>query len=278
LTEKVTPPEKGKLIVLANPDFGTSTAAALGTPVTGKSLAALFRGVDFQPLPGAEAEGRWLREQAADLGFKNAALFLGKQATKVELRQVHSPDVLHLATHGFILPAQAATTSPESAKTACAPRETNLTSPMLRSGLALAGAESTLKALARGQMVAPDNDGIVTAEEICCLDLHGTRLVVLSACDTGEGEALTGEGVLGLRRGFAEAGAQNLLLTLWPVQDGATSRLMMDFYTALSRERNTAEALAHTQGNWLKKLREDKGPAEACRIAGPFVLSSRGGI
>lgn len=89
-------------------------------------------------------------------------------------------------------------------------------------------------------------------------------------------KARAGEGVLGLRRGFLQAGAQNLLLTLWPVEDGGTAAFMSDFYAAAFRTPHPALALAEVQREWLKKLRTEKGVAEACRIAGPFILSFQG--
>jgi len=107
--------------------------------------------------------------------------------------------------------------------------------------------------------------------------LHGIWLAVLSACDTGLGEARAGEGVLGLRRGFVQAGAQNLLLTLWPIDDDQTGKIIMDFYTAASRTGDAPRALAEVQRDSLEKLRKEKGLLEACRIAGPFILSFQGG-
>ena len=277
LMKRNEPREPGQLTILANPDFGTHVEVASGGPKPAESGANLFRGLNFQALPGAEREGLWLRERAKEFGFTRAALYMGPQATKRELLAIHSPEVLHLATHGFVLPGQTSTSSDLSdGGNASNASSHALANPMLRSGLALAGAESAIRALAQGEEVSPEDNGIVTAEEISCLDLRGTKLVVLSACDTGLGDAYAGEGVLGLRYGFAEAGAQNLLLTLWPVQDGTTSRVMMDFYTCLSKSASPAEALATTQRAWLRRLREEKGIADACRIAGPFVLSSRG--
>jgi CHAT domain-containing protein len=189
-------------------------------------------------------------------------LYLGKGATEAELRRVQSPHVLHLATHGFFLP-EINTGQP-------------VTSPMLRSGLVLAGAQRTLDAWKKGEVVPSSNDGIVTAEEIGMLNLQRTWLVVLSACDTGLGEARSGEGVLGLRRGFLRAGAQNLLMTLWAVEDEHTAGLMLDFYSAAQRFGNPARALAEVQRDWLARLRKEKGVAEACRLAGPFILSFQG--
>ena len=147
---------------------------------------------------------------------------------------------------------------------------------MHRSGLALAGAQATLDAWKRGEVPPMDNDGIVTAEEVGGLKLEGTWLVVLSACDTGVGEVRSGEGILGLRRGFIQAGAQNLLMTLWSVADEETAKIMVDFYEAAHRSGNAPQALADVQRDWLIKLRKERGLAEAVRIAGPFILSSQG--
>jgi CHAT domain-containing protein len=265
LMEELKSVNEHQLTIVANPDFGMPLASELTAP--------RLRGLDFQPLPGAQKEGLWLQEHAEELGFRKVTLLLGAQARKTELLKIRSPDVLHLATHGFVLPSVTSAATRNSGTTR---DDLKQLSPMLHSGLALAGAETTLKALASGKPVSIEDNGIMTAEEICCLDLEGTRLVVLSACDTGLGEAYAGEGVLGLRRAFAQAGAQSLLLTLWPVEDQTTSRLIVDFYKAFSKINDAAEALAQTQAHWLKELRARKGLAEACRTVGPFVINFRG--
>ena len=109
------------------------------------------------------------------------------------------------------------------------------------------------------------------------MKLHGTWLVVLSACDTGVGAARAGEGVLGLRRGFIQAGAQNLLMTLWPVADTEdTVRFMVEFYEAANKSRNAPRALAEVQRKWLVNLRQTRGLHAAVSLAGPFILSSQG--
>jgi CHAT domain-containing protein/Sel1 repeat-containing protein len=150
--------------------------------------------------------------------------------------------------------------------------------PMHRSGLALAGAQTTIEAWKRGEVPPVENDGILTAEDVSTLDLQGTWLVTLSACDTGSGEARTGEGVMGLRRGFIQAGAQNLLMTLWPISDEVTVQIMSDFYEAAHNSGNAPEALAEVQRNWLLKLRTGKGLAQAVNLAGPFIMSSQGSL
>ena len=81
---------------------------------------------------------------------------------------------------------------------------------------------------------------------------------------------------MGLRRGFVQAGAQNLLMTLWPISDQTTVDLMLNFYDAALKTSNAPQALADTQRDWLVKLRREKGLLAAVRLAGPFIMSSQG--
>jgi hypothetical protein len=151
-----------------------------------------------------------------------------------------------------------------------------LKNPMHRSGLALAGAQRTLDAWAKGEVPPSDSDGIVTAEEVGGLKLNGTWLVVLSACDTATGEAKAGEGILGLRRGFIQAGAQNLLMTLWPISDVTTVQIMRDFYDRAFATGNVPQSLMDVQREWLVRLRKENGLLYAVNRAGPFIMSSQG--
>ena len=141
---------------------------------------------------------------------------------------------------------------------------------MHRSGLALAGAQTTIEAWKQEEVPSVENDGILTAEDVSTLDLQGTWLVTLLACDTGSGQARAGEGVMGLRRGFIQAGAQNLLMTLWPISDEVTVQIMSDFYEAARKSSNAPLALAAVQRDWLVRLRKEKGLAQAVNLAGPF--------
>jgi CHAT domain-containing protein len=120
------------------------------------------------------------------------------------------------------------------------------TSPLLRSGLALAGAN-------RGK--SGDDDGLLTAREAAGLDLLGTKLVVLSACDTGGGDAKNGEGVQGLRRALILAGSESQVMSLWPVSDESMKELMVPYYKALQQGRERSEGLRQVQ---LRMLRERK--------------------
>jgi CHAT domain-containing protein len=81
---------------------------------------------------------------------------------------------------------------------------------------------------------------------------------------------------MGLRRGFIQAGAQNLLMTLWPISDEVTVQIMSDFYDAAHKTGNAPVALAEVQRHWLLKLRTEKGLAQAVNLAGPFIMSPQG--
>jgi CHAT domain-containing protein/tetratricopeptide (TPR) repeat protein len=115
--------------------------------------------------------------------------------------------------------------------------------PLLRSGLALAGANVGL----RGADSPQAEDGLLTAEDVTGLDRVDTELVVLSACETGLGEVRTGEGVFGLRRAFVLAGAKTLVMSLWKVPDEPTRELMVNYYRLLLAGRGRAQALREAQ-------------------------------
>ena len=115
---------------------------------------------------------------------------------------------------------------------------------MLRSGLALAGANTWLRA---GNPPEEAEDGLLTAEDVTGLDLFATELVVLSACETGLGQVHVGEGVFGLRRAFVLAGAKTLVMSLWKVPDDQTRELMEGFYGRLLAGEGRAEALRQAQ-------------------------------
>ena len=143
------------------------------------------------------------------------------------------------------------------------------------------GATWTSKQWAKGETPDTANDGILTAAEVGTLNLNGTKLVVMSACQTGLGDLRSGEGVMGLRRGFIQAGTQNLLMTLWVVDDSETVKVMKSFYEKAMAENGDAPvALAEVQRDALvtiRKMPEWKakkiGVKKAVYLAGPFILS-----
>jgi CHAT domain-containing protein len=194
-----------------------------------RSLSRDYRGIKFPPLPGAEAEAR----SVAKLLGGDCVLRVGPDAREAELKAAVSPRVLHLATHGFFL-------SDQDFKRTNALRDSwignigtrwnaslpkdDWENPLVRCGIALAGANHA------GQITnAGAEDGLLTGLEASLLNLQGTELVILSACDSGTGEVQIGEGVMSLRRAFRIAGAQTVLASHWKVSDKATRQLMTEF-------------------------------------------------
>ncbi len=237
-------------LVIAGPDFDLGSSGPAKVPIP----TAVSRDLDrsalrFPPLPGALDEGR---EVAALLGVEPVE---GRAAVEGRLLRASAPRVLHLATHGFFLPDR----SPDAKG---APHRAGPESLLLRSGLALAGANTWL---AGGSPPAEAGDGLLTAEEVTGLDLLGTELVVLSACETGLGEVRAGEGVFGLRRSFQLAGAGAVVMSLWKVPDEPTRELMGAFYRHLLAGMARAEALRRAQ-------REVRSRYPDPRDWGAFVL------
>jgi len=164
--------------------------------------------------------------------------------------------LIHLATHGFFASPECRSALTEADRKAGAVDTSNAVgfNPMVLSGLVLADANAVRDPTA--------DDGIWTAEEVSSLDLRGVETVVMSACETGLGEVQSGEGVLGLRRAFATAGAGSLVMSLWPVPDMETSVLMKHFYRELLGRKKppSAVALRKAQLHMLEQNRE-AGPA-----------------
>jgi hypothetical protein len=203
-----------------------------------------------------------------------ARLLVGAEATEAAIKAVHGPRLLHVATHGFFLPEDrppdagpaelgGLSGDPEGGldpqEGAAALRVEN---PLLRAGLAFAGAN----ARASGA-----DDGVLTALEASGLDLQGTQLIVLSACETGVGEAIRGDGVYGLRRALVMAGAETQVMSLWRVQDEATRDLMVAYYRKLRAGGGRSEAMREVQLAMLAR------PETAAPYYwAPFIVSGNG--
>lgn len=233
----------GPPVVIADPDYDLRATSATATgPARGS-----FRPLHLRRLPGTRAEGL---EIAKQLGIKP---LLDDAAVVGTIKKLRSPRVLHLATHGLFL------SRPDD--------------PMRRSGLALAGANTWSNG---GAVPSEAEDGILDAEDVSALDLAGTELVVLSACDTARGEVHSGEGVFGLRRAFVLAGVQSLVMSLWKVDDDRTKELMIELYQLLG-EHDPAAALTHAQRR-LKRAVLDPGTwgAFICQSASSLRRSEPG--
>ncbi|RKH41472.1 CHAT domain-containing protein [Corallococcus sicarius] len=232
----------GSVVVLANPDFDTARSALpearRDAPALRKELAR--RGWAPTPLPGTRQEA-----EAIQRLLPQAQLFMGPEATKERLLRLPTPGILHLATHGFFLEDAPEPTGSRAVIHFGAlgedPQASNPADPLLRSGLVFAGARDPASS---GASQAPSSgSALVTALELAGLDLWGTQLVVLSACDTGRGDVKLGQGVYGLRRAFLVAGAETVVMSLWKVDDQTTSTLMEAYYRHLLAGQGRAAAL-----------------------------------
>ncbi|MEE8433151.1 MAG: CHAT domain-containing protein, partial [bacterium] len=265
----VLPPPSGKTsapAIVSAPDYDhPRQVAALNA---GKIRGAKTRGVKLadihvSPLPGTAVEGRLIGEMLRGKGQSPRALN-GGAASEQAVAGLRRPDILHLATHGFFLddltPAEGKTDPRRGVGVIArlnpgSPGRINrpppVGNPLARSGLALAGANRG----AKGQTQADGTDGILTAMEVLSMDLAGTRLVVLSACETGLGDIKNGEGVYGLRRAFQEAGAAAVLSTLWQVDDAGTRAFMTRFYTLFLQGKGAQDSARAVQREFIASHR-----------------------
>lgn len=184
--------------------------------------------------------------------IKNRQLTLeeGTEATEQNLRNLldKKPDVIHLATHGFFIAK-----SDEARKVPFFQHYSQaIENSMQRAGIALAGAEDTWTGV---QQPDEANDGILTANEVAQMDLNGTQLVTLSACETALGD-YSFEGVFGLPRGFKQAGVKSLLVSLWSVNDKSTSLLMSSFYRYWMQGETKQQAFKHAVNDVRKDYPE----------------------
>ena len=138
--------------------------------------------------------------------------------------------------------------------------------PMTRSGLLFSGCNRVFR---HEQIPEGEEDGILTAHEIAMLDLRGLDLVVLSACQTGLGDVISGEGVFGLQRGFKKAGANTILMSLNKVDDEATRMLMVEFYRNLMNGKTKRQSLKDAQ-QYLRKV--DNGKYDAPKYWASFIM------
>jgi CHAT domain-containing protein/Tfp pilus assembly protein PilF len=226
---QTAPPKANPPLIVANPTFDKpgTTAIQIASADRSNPRSGDLAALRFGPLPGTAVEG----EAIARL-LPNARLFTQTQATEAVVKGTPNPRILHLATHGFFLKPAPVTPARDGSQPL--PSE----NPLLRSGLALAGFN-----VRQGG----GDDGVLTALEMTGMDLRGTQLVVLSACETGLGDVQSGEGVYGLRRALTLAGAQAQVMSLWRVDDEKTKDLMVAYYQRLSKGEPRGEALRQTQ-------------------------------
>jgi CHAT domain-containing protein/Tfp pilus assembly protein PilF len=268
--------ESNKSLIIGNPDFNMNsdqkktTIKKLELKTHDKNRVTK-RSKDFQrnskwpPLPGTQNEVQTIYNL---IGKDKAELFTDKKAMEEVLLNWGAPKILHLATHGFFLKNEPIDFkintaidrgfSPQGDNDQIispSPAYMNIENPLLRSGIVLAGANKI-------SITVEDtiSDGIVTSEEILGMNLRGTEMVVLSACDTGLGEVRNGEGVFGLRRAFTQAGAKSLVMSMWKVPDKETKELMVTFYSNIYKKgMNRSQALRQATLKQMKITKDRYG-------------------
>lgn len=240
LTEKKRNGAPGETLMLGDVNFSSESSVSENNTDGGERGAARHY---FSLLPFAALEIDSIHNV---MSSKKVSILAGTDASEANLRKEmgNIPDVIHLATHGFfIADVRDALKVPYMKRHAM-----SVNSSMQRAGVALAGAE---RSWSGKDAVTDNNDGILTALEVAEMNLRGVRLVTLSACETALGN-FSFEGVYGLPRGFKQAGVESMLVSLWSVNDKATSEFMTEFYRnwKKTKERHSAYRMA------MKKIRE----------------------
>lgn len=271
-------------VILANPKFDQQLAEKRSSiqavfrsllPTVNSAIqeisAGLLRG-NVPPLPNTAIEAAAIQPNLESYSGQKAQVYLDRYALEQVAKALHSPRILTFATHGFFLPAQEIRVDegPPSGETRTVRLDQDgkaIENPLLRCGLLLAGCNN------RDAVVA-DDDGILTGLEIVDIDLQGTELVVLSACETGIGDIRNGEGVAGLRQAFQLAGAQAVVSTLWQVPDRDSALLISRFFEELAAGKSKADALRNAQLERIEIRRERYGAAHPFFWAA-FTLTGR---
>lgn len=219
-------------VVLADPDFGLTATNKEESDdsdckYTCNPINLRSSGVSLAPLPGALEEGQMIAKIIGE-----GECISGSDANKSLVKNLANPRILHFATHGFFIPKVVDNMIQSEPLSEAG-------GAMIASGLALAGANTWF---AGGALPEEAENGLLLAEEVATLNLVGTEMVVLSACVSGVGFPIKGEGVFGLRRAFLVAGANSLVMSLWKVPDRETRDLMVNFYRRLASgvEKNRA--------------------------------------
>jgi len=272
------PGKPEKPLIMASPDFDLRAGKGKKESdevLPGRRSRDFSRGRKrFDRLPGTKVEG----DEIGSL--LNTKPLLEQEALESRIKAASSPSILHIATHGFFQSDQELADQKLRIQTGMFGDTGtqrflggNIENPLLRSGLALAGVNTWL---ANGNLPPEAEDGILTAEDVTGLDLTNTDIAVLSACNTGMGDVKVGEGVFGLRRAFALAGAKTLVMSLWKVPDKATQELMVDFYRRILAGTPKADALRESQLELRKNYPDPRDWGAFICQGDPGVLADLG--
>jgi CHAT domain-containing protein len=258
-------------LVMADPDFDHSETKlaqigvmTLNKPNLSPYIPEPLRGTGgclnnrFNLLPYSREETKSVVSTLKKEASLKIQSYYGGDASEEVLKKITTaPKILHLATHGFFCEDLDLT------------ENRTLENPLLRSGLALAGANRLMDENLKSDSLT--ENGILTAFEASGLNLIGTELVILSACETGLGEVKNGEGVYGLRRAFQHAGAQTIVMSLWKIPDEETCELMDAFYNNWLSGQSKKESLRQSALKVLNACRAKYGSTHPI-FWGGFVM------
>ena len=263
--------EKSNTITI---DSVSAKGSVLRSAICRANVDSLLLRSSFDYLEGTKKEADMI---AADMKLHRVpyVYYYGTDGTEESFKQLDGtrPKLMHIATHGFFLTEEEAKkswlTSPKMLLMAENPLKASRPvedKPMTRSGLLLSGCNHAIQ---HEQIPESEEDGILTAQEISTLDLRGLDLVVLSACQTGLGDVVSGEGMFGLQRGFKKAGAKTILMSLGKVDDEATRILMVEFYRNLMNGKTKRQSLKDAQ-QYLRKV--GNGKYDAPKYWASFIM------
>lgn len=235
----------GTIAVLADPAYGDVGVGRRPEPPTdGRAPFSEALSTPWTELAGSRRE---LEDIVRLAGHDRVRAYLGPLASKSTLMEVGSPDVLHVATHGFFIPASEVAVHHRNGQRQAAIHAGEL----LRCGIVLAGVNKR-----RQLSDLASDDGVVTGLELTTLDLSRTRLVVLSACETAVGSAVSGDAVHGLRRACHLAGAHVVISSLWSVSDADAAQVIAAFYDGIFHGMPPDEALQQAMLHALRRASE----------------------
>lgn len=257
--------------IIADPDFDLDpekTRQAIQAVFRTNNIDAYFqtRGAKSKSalgavdrLPNTAVEAQLVVPSITKYAQKDPQTFTDRYALESVVKAIKRPSLLMMSTHGFFLQEQGSNAEalgasmPDINVPTLAANGKPMENPLLRCGMLLAGCNET--------MSAGGDDGILTGLEITGLDLRGTELVVLSACETGIGKIRNGEGVAGLRQAFQLAGARTVVATLWQVPDRDSMLIVSGFFSNLAEGEGKDDALRASQLKRIEARREKFGAA-----------------
>ena len=204
-----------QIVLFSNPNFDSQISSSKRD---NRLISSSLQKMRFSKLLGTKKEAEAIKKILHGRDIKE---YTQSEATEANLLKVVQPKILHIATHGFFI-------------------KSRLPNPMLKSGIALAGANKNIA-------------GVVTALKLSGLNLKGTELVVLSACETGLVNVNSTDSVSGLSKAFIQSGAKDIVVSLWSVSDMGTKEFMKLFYKEIAKEKSYLEALREAKIEMIKQ-------------------------